>query len=56
MLVKFLQILVGVKFSSSKDYGAKIMYAGKIQPHETIIKDVFQTKKENDFFPNQKRK
>ena len=45
ILVEFLQIIVGAKFSSSQDYGAKIMYARKIQPQETIIKNVFQTKK-----------
>ena len=45
MLVEFLQIIVGAKFPSSQDYGAKIIYAGKIQPQETIIKDVVQTKK-----------
>ena len=41
MLVEFLQITVREKASSSQDYGAKIMYAGKIFPEETIIKDVF---------------
>ena len=41
MLVEFLQITVREKSSSSQDYGAKIMYAGKIFPEETIIKDVF---------------
>ena len=48
MLVEFLQIVLGVKFSSSQDYGAKIMFGGKMQPHETIIKDIFQTKKVNN--------
>ena len=42
MLVDFLQIIVGAKFPSSQDYGFKIIYTGKIQPQETIIKDVFQ--------------
>ena len=45
MLAEFLQIVVGAKISSLQDYGAKIMYARKIQPQETIIKNVFQTKK-----------
>ena len=45
MLAEFLQIIVGAKISSSQDYGAKIIYAGKIQPQETMIKDVVQTKK-----------
>ena len=36
------------KFPSSQDYGAKIIYEGKIQPQEGIIKDVFQTKKDNN--------
>ena len=48
MLVEFLQIILGVTFSSSQDYGAKIIYEGKIQPQEGIIKDVFQTKKDNN--------
>ena len=48
MLVEFLQIIVGAKLSPSQDYGAKIIYAGKILPQETIIKDVFQTKIDND--------
>ena len=30
MLVGFLQIIVGPKFSSSQDYDAKIMFAGKM--------------------------
>ena len=47
MLVEFLQIIVGAKFSSSQDYGATIMSAGKIQPQEIMIKDVLQTKKDN---------
>lgn len=45
MLVEFLQIIVEAKFSSSQEYGAKITYVRKIQPQETIIEDVFQTKK-----------
>ena len=52
MLVEFLQIIVGAKFSSSQDYGAKIIYTGKILPQETIIKDVFQTKKDNNVIFN----
>ena len=48
MLVEFLQIIVGAKLSPSQDCGAKIMYAGKIFPQETIIKDVLQTKNENN--------
>ena len=48
MLVEFLQIIVGAKFSSSHDYGAKLIYAGKILPQETIIKNIFQTKKYNN--------
>ena len=47
MLVEFLQIIVGKIFHLYKNFGAKIMYAGKIQPQETIIKDFFQTKKDN---------
>ena len=39
-------MILGVNISSSYDYGANIMYVGKIQPHATIIKDVFQTKKD----------
>ena len=52
MLVEFFQIIVGAKFSSSQDYGAKIMYARQIFPQETIIKDVFQTKKDNNVIFN----
>ena len=48
ILVEFLQIIVGAKFPPSQDYGAKIIYTGKILPQETIIKDVFQTKKDNN--------
>ena len=39
---------MGAIFSSSQDYGAKIIYTGKIQLQETLIKDVFQTKKDNN--------
>ena len=41
MLVEFFQIIVRAKSSLSQDYGAKIMYAGKIFSQETMIKDVF---------------
>ena len=40
--------MLGAKFSSSQEDGVKINYGGKIQPQETIIKDVFQTKNENN--------
>ena len=52
MLVEFLQIIVGPKSSSSQDYGAKIMYTEKILSQETMIKDVFQTKKDNNVMFN----
>ena len=52
ILVEFLQIIVGEMFSSSQDYGAKIMYARQILPQETKIKDVFQTKKDNNVIFN----
>ena len=42
ILIEFLQVIVGAKFTTSQEYGTKIIYAGKIQPQETIIKDVFQ--------------
>ena len=48
MLAQFLQIILGVKFSSSHNYGANIMYAGKIQPRVTKIKNIFQTKKDDN--------
>ena len=39
MLVEFLQIIVGAKFSSLQDYAAKIIFGGRIQPYSTIIND-----------------
>ena len=48
MLLVFFQIIVGTKFPSSQDYGTKLTYSGKIIPQETIIKDVSQTKKNNN--------
>ena len=48
ILVEFLQIVIGPKFSSSQDYGTEIMFAGKILSQEHMIKNVFQTKKYNN--------
>ena len=48
MLDEFLQNILGATFSSSQDYGAKIIYTGKNQPQEIINKDVSQTKKDNN--------
>ena len=55
MLVEFFQIIMGPKFSSSQDYGAKIMFAGKILSQEQMIKDVFQTKKDNNVMFNMRK-
>ena len=47
-LLNFFQIILGANVLSSQEYGAKVIFDGKIQPHVTIIKDVFQIKKENN--------
>ena len=48
MIDDFLIIIVGSKFSSSQDYGAQIMFSEKKLTHDLRIKNIFQTKKDNN--------
>ena len=52
MIDDFLQIILGPKYWSSQDYGAQIMFSGKIFTQELMIKNVFQTKKDNNVWFN----
>ena len=52
MIDDFLQIILGSKYSSSQDYGAQIMFSGKILTQELRIKNLFQTKKDNNVWFN----
>ena len=45
MIDDFLIIILGSEFSSSQDYGAQIMFGGKILTHDLRIKDIFKPKK-----------
>lgn len=52
ILVEFLQITLRPKYLSSQDYGAQTMFGGKRLSQELMIKNVFQTKKDNNVFCN----
>ena len=41
ILVEFLQIILGPKFSSSQDYGAKIIFAGRTKEEVSFKKSKF---------------
>ena len=48
MINDFLIVILGSKFSSSQDYGAKIIFSGKKQTHDLMTKNIFQIKKDNN--------
>ena len=48
MINDFLIVILGSKFSSSQDYGAKIIFSGKNQTHDLMIKNIFQIKEDNN--------
>ena len=57
MINEFLIVILGSKFSSSEDYDVKIIFRGKNQALDLIIKTIFQIKNDNNvMFTMLKRK